>query len=335
MAKTKTPKTPKTKTPVDPIVLVANREEWLTKLAEELIPVLADKGATMEGPLRLTCGWPARGALSRKRQRIGECWAPAVSTDGANQIFISPVLVDAVTVAGVVAHEMIHAAGKRNHQRGFAVLAEKIGLEGPATATVPGPAFIETVTPILERLGAYPHAAMNPSINVKKQTTRLLKVVCPAPENHEGAFEDGSLDYIVRMSAKVYEVAPPKCGICDEDMVLDGAEPEDEDGPVVAAPRRVGAPGPAPAPRVTVVDYTWLPKVALLTGLADLVIRVQKQVKAPKQAKRLNDTLPLIPQEEIHQCAGGDGYRLCRNYNGKWICSRCWRKRVAIAGKSR
>jgi hypothetical protein len=49
-----------------------NRESWLTELAKRVHPLY--KGFAM-APYRLTCGWPCRMALGRRRRAIGECHA--------------------------------------------------------------------------------------------------------------------------------------------------------------------------------------------------------------------------------------------------------------------
>jgi len=53
-------------------------------------------------------------------------------------------------------------------------------------------------------IGEYPHGAISYS-NRRKQTTRMIKVVCPA------------CDYTVRVSQKWIEVGLPTCA-CGEEM---------------------------------------------------------------------------------------------------------------------
>ena len=66
------------------------REAWLTAGVNALRPHFkgagADKpgkrgehGYTVPDNLRATCGWPSKGALARKNQRIGECWSDSAS----------------------------------------------------------------------------------------------------------------------------------------------------------------------------------------------------------------------------------------------------------------
>lgn len=200
---------------------IHNREDWLNKLADKLRPWLDDIKAPVVHPVRLTVGFPSKGALSTKKRRIGECWPPEVSTDDHVEIFVSPLLDDALEVAGTVAHELLHAAGLKGHRANFASKATALGLDGPATATTPGDAFKQRVAPVLEALGPYPHARIDYTKSPRKvQTTRLLKVVCPAAED---GHDDGE-PYIVRMSRATLELGAPRCGICNEHMVEDGGD---------------------------------------------------------------------------------------------------------------
>ena len=107
---------------------------------------------------------------------------------------ISPVIDAPMRVAGINAHETIHAVGLKCRHRGpFATVARALGLEGPLTATTEGVAFKRHVAPILDALGPYPHAALLnprsggpsrgdpgevPSSGAPKQGTRLLKCQC-------------------------------------------------------------------------------------------------------------------------------------------------------------
>jgi hypothetical protein len=66
-----------------------------------------------------------------------------------------------------------------NHAAGtFGKLARGIGLEGKLTATHAGEALKARLNAIADALGEYPHAALRPTMNEKKQTTRLLKAQC-------------------------------------------------------------------------------------------------------------------------------------------------------------
>jgi len=161
------------------------RESWLAALADAMRPTFTALGYAIPEKLRVSAGWPCRNALSdaKGNRAIGQCFAPVCSADGATELFISPVLADPMRVADVLAHELAHAAvgTEHGHKAPFARAAHALGLEGKATATVAGEAFMAWAKPVVEALGPYPHAALDVTKGpVKKQATRQLKVVCPA-----------------------------------------------------------------------------------------------------------------------------------------------------------
>ena len=46
------------------------------------------------------------------------------------------------------------------------------------TATVAGEKFKKWASPVLDMLGDYPHAELQPANAIKKQSTRMLKCMC-------------------------------------------------------------------------------------------------------------------------------------------------------------
>jgi hypothetical protein len=68
------------------------------------------------------------------------------------------------------------------------------------TATVASPELSDTLAEIVDEIGPYPHAALNPDESgKKKQGTRMLKLACPA------------CGYAVRTTAKWIDVGFPTC----------------------------------------------------------------------------------------------------------------------------
>ncbi|MBO6507332.1 MAG: SprT-like domain-containing protein [Roseibium sp.] len=183
------------------------REAWLLRLASELDTKLFGE----EMPVyRVTCGWPSRGATSQKKRTIGQCFCPTASTDGTAELIVSMWLDDPMEVAATLAHEMIHAIVgiEAGHKGPFRALALQIGLEGKMTATTAGEAFKQTVQPILDELGPYPHAKLDPKSGPKKQSTRLIKAEC-------------GCGYTVRVTRKwLEEVGAPLCPLHGE-MAVD------------------------------------------------------------------------------------------------------------------
>jgi len=205
----------------------ATREAWLNSAVEALRPLLAQAGATNINTRRIAAsvGFPQGNA----RKIIGQCWAMDTSSTGAvNSVFISPVLDDALTVLGVVAHEMIHADdnGASKHAGHFRKVARALGLTGKITATEIGPDLEPVLKDMVAELGEYPHVKLNLGTRVvKKQSTRLLKAMCgefdgPCPL----ADTNGKL-YTIRLSKKWVEIGLPTCP-CGSEMKLDETDGE-------------------------------------------------------------------------------------------------------------
>jgi hypothetical protein len=183
-----------------------HREAWLKAVIRRLAPMFREWGHPIPFNIRVTCGFPSTRPLSGQRnQRIGECWYAEASQDNHVEIMISPVLADPMRVAGVLAHELIHAAcgPAVGHKGPFKKLAKKLGLEGKMTATTEGEAFKQLAQPILDDIGPYPHGVLNArkrSSGPKKQTTRMLKAEC------------SDCGYTVRLTQKwVDEAGNPHC----------------------------------------------------------------------------------------------------------------------------
>ena len=160
----------------------STREAWVLDVTAHIAPWYVSAGHPLPD-VKVSCGFPSKG---KRGKAIGECWSGECAADGLSQIFVHPSKSDPMEVCAILAHELVHAAvGIKAHHGGpFKQVAEFIGLTGEMKATVAGPEFIENITPILESVGPYPHAALtclNTSAG-KTQTTRLLKLVCSDPE---------------------------------------------------------------------------------------------------------------------------------------------------------
>jgi hypothetical protein len=186
-----------------------NRESYLRALAEGLEPLFARNGAAYPERIRYTCGWPSRGAGSR-RKTVGQCFDATASKDDHFEIIIGMSLDDPMEVAHTLAHELVHACVgiKAGHKSPFRKLALAIGLEGKMTATTAGDAFTQHAQPIIDELGAYPHAELDYS-NVKKQNTRMIKATC------------GECGYAVRLTRKWLDAGgAPICPIHHKQMSI-------------------------------------------------------------------------------------------------------------------
>lgn len=177
------------------------REAWLTRLANELRPYFLDHGGTIPDRIRFSCSWPGGRAT---KKHIGQCWYPITSADGTTEIFVSPILDDAGTVAAVLAHELVHSCLdiKAGHGPRFRDLATAIGLEGPMTSTAPGADLELHLAILCEEIGPYPHAKLKEgeaADKPKKQGTRMLRVVCP------------DCGYLVRTTRQWLAIGLPTC----------------------------------------------------------------------------------------------------------------------------
>lgn len=203
---------------------IINREHWLTRLVHELEPLLQEKGHKMP-KFRISCGFPAgrsRPKASGGAVALGQCWGAKASGDGTHEIFVSPIRSDAIEIAGTTLHEMVHAVLPEGtgHKAKFARLAKSVGLEGKPTVCAPGDDLNERVIKaIVEKLGPYPHAALD-ATSYKKQNTNLLKSMCPF------------CGYVVRVTRKWLDSdGPVICPTCYAPFI-DPTEDEPEENPL-------------------------------------------------------------------------------------------------------
>lgn len=156
----------------------ATREAWLLDASDKLRELLKQHGAKVPAQIAVSVGFAGHNA----RKRRGECWNTSASDGGkVNQIFISPLLDEPVQVLSTLTHELIHAADNcaSQHTGFFGQVARSVGLEGKLTSTHAGEDLAMVLKDISDELGPYPHVKLNMSgSNVKKQTTRLIKVQC-------------------------------------------------------------------------------------------------------------------------------------------------------------
>jgi hypothetical protein len=199
--------------------MIDTREQWLTELTDKLRPMFAAIDFPLPEKIRTSCGFPSKGALAKKKQRIGEAWSSSQSEDQHFETFVSPVVSDPVEVAAIQVHELCHCAAglECKHRKPFTTVARAIGLEGRMTATTAGPALKDTLQDFVEEIGPYPHAKLVHSSNPKKQTTRMILVKCPKLE----------CGYQVRTTKKWIEVGVPTCP-CGEKMVAEMPDEEEE-----------------------------------------------------------------------------------------------------------
>lgn len=173
------------------------REQWLTAGMDAMRARIIEAGYTLPANLKVACGFPVGSRGGKKI--LGQCIDPKASAGNVTELFVSPTISDAIKALGVLLHELGHAAVgvQAGHGPAFKAFCAALGLVGKATEALPGPeteAWLRDE--VLPLLGAYPHAAVDPSQR-KKQGTRMIKLVCP---------ETG---YTVRTTKKWLEVGLP------------------------------------------------------------------------------------------------------------------------------
>lgn len=114
---------------------------------------------------------------------------------------------------------MLPCPPKTGHKKGFGALAGQLGLERPWTATTPSDECREWLDSLTADIGLYPHEPISPkSMEKKKQTTRLIKLMCPCGR-------------ILRGARKTVEQGPVVCGVCESPFEVEEAESEEPEEP--------------------------------------------------------------------------------------------------------
>lgn len=187
------------------------REQWLEDATDHLYTdYIGELGRMEKGhSWQISCGWPSTRSQSTANRRLGECWAAEACTDkSTHHIFISPALDSPVEVLPVLLHELIHAvcgAGV-GHKGPFKRIATAVGLEGKMTSTHAGEELAKRLNVLARTLGPYPHKALTGASSRKKQSTRLLRVIC------------NNCGYTCRITALWIAIGLPTCP-CGERMV--------------------------------------------------------------------------------------------------------------------
>jgi hypothetical protein len=179
----------------------SERQQWLELAVEALRARFAAVGYVIPMEIRFAIGWPKRATTCGA---VGECWATSASSDRHAELFVSPELTEGARILDVLAHELVHATVGTGvgHKKPFRDCALKIGLVGPMRATTAGTEFQAWAEALMQRIGPYPAGYL---IDVKKQSTRLLKCEC------------SRCGYTVRITRKWLTIAGPP--ICPTDHI--------------------------------------------------------------------------------------------------------------------
>lgn len=104
-------------------------EAWLSEAVELFRPVFLKAGFELP-KVNILCGFGINGYKPRQQKNtIAECHPKKYSKDGANDIYITPILEHPTHVLEVLAHELIHAINDCRDSHGplFHEVAKAIG----------------------------------------------------------------------------------------------------------------------------------------------------------------------------------------------------------------
>ena len=202
LLKNSAPKAPKHKT----------REQWLEAAVKLIIKQIFTPASVEVPEVRVSVGRP--GGRGPKKNVIGQCFAVHTTADKVAQIFVTPAIDDAYTTVETLTHEIIHAVAvdedgvSAGHRGEFIRIAKEIGFTAPWTSTPASEELREKLQAIADKLGVYPHAAINVGDRPTVQKTYYLKVQCPEDD-----------EYFVRMTqTKIDDFGYPKCPCHNEEM---------------------------------------------------------------------------------------------------------------------
>lgn len=138
------------------------REGWLRAAVDLLRPLFLQKGHLIPDRVQVSCGFASTGTRSH---HVGQCWSQKSSSDGVNQIFISPVLHEPVEVLDTLVHELVHAVDDCEHKHGaeFKRMALSLGMKGPMRSAGAGPELRQKLAQLARELGPYPHGPLKVS----------------------------------------------------------------------------------------------------------------------------------------------------------------------------
>lgn len=156
----------------------STREEWLQAAIEMIRPTFLSKGYRIPDDCQVSCGFASTGLRSH---HIGQCWSRKSSSDGRNQIFISPALHDPLEVMDTLVHELVHAVDDCQHKHGreFKKIAVKVGLEGPMRSASAGKELKQHLAELAAKIGPYPHGRLD-VYHRKVTNSPRPRAKCPA-----------------------------------------------------------------------------------------------------------------------------------------------------------
>ena len=155
------------------------REQWLNRFIHAAQTAFAFQGKPLPPNVRAAICPP-----HRKMKAIGLCWTGDVTEDKGREIWVTSAETDPVRVAGILVHELCHAAlpHEVKHGREFRLLATALGLEGKMTATTEGERFRTIWGELLAKLGPLPVGRFTVGYAVDfrvQRTPKMTNMACP------------------------------------------------------------------------------------------------------------------------------------------------------------
>jgi hypothetical protein len=160
------------------MALHITRESWLLAAVDLLRPLFLARKHVIPAGVMVSCGFASMGTRSH---HVGQCWSTSSSTNGLNQIFISPALHDPVEVLDTLAHELVHAVDdcRNRHGKEFKAVALSLGMKGPMRSSGAGPELRAKLGEIAAVLGPYPHGKLNVA-HRKPRSRKPARAQCDA-----------------------------------------------------------------------------------------------------------------------------------------------------------
>jgi hypothetical protein len=183
------------------------REAWLVVAVKALEPIFSEQGFSLP-KVRVSCAFPS---TSRRGSVVGQCWGTSCSTDGINEIFITPLYSKHYEILDTLTHELVHAVDdcQSKHGKEFKRIATAIGLEGKMINASAGPQLKKRLqfisSSIVKDFGYYPHAAMCFPESQSSSARLNPRAVCP------------KCGFQVTVSTRFIKHGPP---ICPRDKTL-------------------------------------------------------------------------------------------------------------------
>lgn len=167
---------------------MTTREEWLNEAARLLKEKVFNKpNRRVPQKVAISCGVPKGSSAA-----VGQCWDATMTKDGTSHVFVCPSQEEPRKVVEILTHELVHTSVgvPQGHGKEFGRVARAVGLEGKLTATkvTERSPLYPTIGNIVEKLGPYPHRALNKNGRLKQRDPPPKRVKLISPYDDEFSF---------------------------------------------------------------------------------------------------------------------------------------------------